>query len=75
VHPLAELKRLVASRASRETGTVLSAAAGRASIATASGMREVSVGQIAVTAADRVLIERGVLIGRLSATSPAIYRV
>ena len=73
MNPLAELKQLLAARAGRRTGTVLSVAAGRAEVATAAGAQTVQLGSVAAAADDRVVIEQGVVIGKLTVESPPVY--
>jgi len=75
VHPLGELKRLLASRRGRRTGTVITVEDGQARVATAAGVVLAAVGQATVHAGERVAIEDGRVIGRLSAAAPPVYEV
>lgn len=75
MNPLAELKRLLAGRGGRQTGTVLSVADGQARVATPGGARTVPLGGVTAGKDDRVVIESGVVVGRLSTTPPPVYEV
>lgn len=75
MHPLTELKRLLGDRPRRRTGTVLSVADGRARVATAGGVVDASLGGATVAAGQRVAIEEGVIVGRLSSAAAQVYEV
>lgn len=75
MHPLAELKRLLTARADRRTGTILSITNGRAKVATAAGVRDVAMGEVSAAAGDRVAVEQGAVIGRLSTAAPPVHEV
>jgi len=75
MHPLTELKRLLAARANRRTGTILSVAHGRAQVRTAAGVQDVALGAVTAAAGDRVAVQQGEIIGRLSSDPPPEYRV
>jgi hypothetical protein len=74
-HPLAGLKALFRARAERVTGTVVSVEGDRVVVATARGRLTAAAGGQALAAGMRVVINNGVVEGRLRDGAGPVYRV
>lgn len=75
MNPLVELKQLLSRRAGRQTGAVLSITDGQADLATSSGVQTVPLGGMVAAVGDRLVLEQGVVIGRLTSAAPRVYSI